>query len=401
MGEKSRHGALFKPRELKIMDGYICLYRKMLDWEWFKEPLTAHLFTCLLLMANQEEGWRYKGVALHAGQFVTSLAKLAKSSGLSVKEVRKRLERLQESGELEVVCDSTRNTTITIRNYGFYQYVGENSEGTISGTEKGTISGTKKNSVKGSKRASNKSTTINKGKEKGIIMGTISGTATENQQKNEKKGTISGTEKGTTSGTEKGTIFKAVNNTATKDYKEQGQKEGTISGTISGTEKGTISGKATINIYIDNNIDNIKDKDNIENTEKKKKEKESENTKNAAPTAKELEAMFEAFRKAYKGTKRGFKVEFDNFKKKHQSDWREIVPKLMPALENMEAWRKEQQQAGQFVPPYAMLQTWLNQQRWTTEYELTSKGNGEATGGHAPENSGTVNGYVPNYDEEF
>lgn len=111
--------------------------------------------------------------------------------------------------------------------------------------------------------------------------------------------------------------------------------------------------------------------------------------------------MFESFRKAYKGTKRGFNVEFENFKKKHQSDWKEIVPKLMPALENMEAWRKEQQQAGQFVPPYAMLQTWLNQQRWTTEYELTSKGNGEATGGHAPENSGTVNGYVPNYDEEF
>ena len=378
------------------MDGYICLYRKMLDWEWMQEPLTAHLFTCMLLMANQEEGWRYKGVALHAGQFVTSLAKLAKRSGLSVKEVRKRLERLQESGELEVVCDSTRNTTITICNYGFYQYVGDNSEGTISGA--------KKSSVKGSKCASNKSTTSNKGTEKGIIMGTISGTVTEKQQKTEKKGTISGIVLGTISGKEKGTISKAVNNTTTKGYKGQGQKEGTILGTITGKEKGTNSGNNQY-IYIDNNIDNIKDnidniKDNIENTEKKKKEKESENAKNAAPTIKELEEMFEAFRKAYKGTKRGFKVEFDNFKKKRQSDWKEIVPKLMPALENMEAWRKEQQQAGQFVPPYAMLQTWLNQQRWTTEYEA-SNGNGEAAGGNTPESGGTAGGYVPNYDEEF
>ena len=327
MGVKSRHGALLKPRELKIMDGYICLYRKMLDWEWFKEPLTAHLFTCLLLLANQEDGWRHKGVTLHAGQVKTSASKLVKSSGLSLKEVRIRLERLQESGEIEV--ESTNHySLITIVNFRCYQFLDEMCEGEQKGTQKN-----------------------------------------------------------------------AANNYIPIDYKTTQQKEGTQKGEQNGTQKGEQRGKATINIYIDNNIDNIKD--NIENTEKKKKEKESENAKNAAPTIKELEEMFEAFRKAYKGTKRGFKVEFDNFKKKHQSDWKEIVPKLMPALENMEAWRKEQQQAGQFVPPYAMLQTWLNQQRWTTEYELTSKGNGEATGGHAPENSGTVNGYVPNYDEEF
>lgn len=308
------------------MDGYICLYRKMLDWEWFKEPLTAHLFTCLLLMANQEEGWH----SLNAGQVKTSVRKLVKCSGLSLKEVRKRLERLQESGEIEVAC-TNHNSIITIVNFKYYQYVGEICEGTEKGTQKGTQKNAAKRSVASSK----------------------------NEVKG-KKGTQKGTEKGTPQGTQ---------------YNQY--------------------------IYIDNNIENIKD-NNIENKKKKKeKETESENTKNAAPTAKELEAMFETFRKAYKGTKRGFKVEFDNLKKKHQSDWREVIPKLMPALENMEAWRAQQQQAGKFVPPYAMLQTWLNQQRWTTEYELTSKGNGEDNGGYAPDNSGTVNGYVPNYEEEF
>ena len=95
-------------------------------------------------------------------------------------------------------------------------------------------------------------------------------------------------------------------------------------------------------------------------------------------------------------------AEFDNFKRKHQSDWREIVPLLMPALMRMEEWRKQQQAAGQFVPQYAMLQTWLNQGRWTTEYEITPKDNGEAAG-QCNSSSGNAesSSYTPNYDEEF
>ena len=117
-----------------------------------------------------------------------------------------------------------------------------------------------------------------------------------------------------------------------------------------------------------------------------------------AYTTSELEQLFEDFRKAYKGTKRGFKVEFDNFKRKHQNDWREIVPQLMPALERMEAWRAQQKAAGTFVPQYAMLQTWLNQSRWTTEYEIntTSNGTTEITAG-----AGEDIQPVPNYEEEF
>ena len=131
-------------------------------------------------------------------------------------------------------------------------------------------------------------------------------------------------------------------------------------------------------------------------TEKKNKKESTE--PNVAYTTSELEQLFEDFRKAYKGTKRGFKVEFGYFKKKHQQDWKEIVPQLMPALERMEAWRAQQQAAGMFVPQYAMLQTWLNQSRWTTEYEIntTSNGTTEITAG-----AGEDIQPVPNYEEEF
>ena len=40
----------------------------------------------------------------------------------------------------------------------------------------------------------------------------------------------------------------------------------------------------------------------------------------------------------------------------------------MPALEREEQHRKIAKAAGEFVPQWAMLQTWINQSRWEMEY---------------------------------
>lgn len=91
-------------------------------------------------------------------------------------------------------------------------------------------------------------------------------------------------------------------------------------------------------------------------------------TNNNMAELTKLEEEFEVFRKAYKGNKRGFKVEFENFKKKYPKEWQQIIPLLMPALQRMEEWRAAASARGEFVPQYAMLQTWINQRRWETEY---------------------------------
>lgn len=117
----------------------------------------------------------------------------------------------------------------------------------------------------------------------------------------------------------------------------------------------------------ENNIVSIK-------KEKNKKEKSGAESmavaENATATKSttELVTMFDQFRKAYKGTKRGLSIEMDNFKRKNEN-WREIIPLLMPALEREIAWREQMAAAGGFVPQWAYLQTWLNQRRWETEYE--------------------------------
>lgn len=87
----------------------------------------------------------------------------------------------------------------------------------------------------------------------------------------------------------------------------------------------------------------------------------------------DLETAFETFRRAYKGTKRGFGTEYGNLQRKH-ADWREVIPELLPAWEKELAWHKEREKAGAFCPEYKNLQTWINQRCWETEFNQEKNG---------------------------
>ena len=78
------------------------------------------------------------------------------------------------------------------------------------------------------------------------------------------------------------------------------------------------------------------------------------------------ELVFDTFRKAYKGTKRGLNTEFTNFKKKHK-DWREVLPLLLPAYKHQQELREQGKATGCFVPQEKNLQTYINQRCWEEE----------------------------------
>lgn len=80
----------------------------------------------------------------------------------------------------------------------------------------------------------------------------------------------------------------------------------------------------------------------------------------------ESEKQFDEFRKKYPGSKRGNRTEYENFCKKHR-DHSSVLPMLLPALDNQSAWRVEMRGAGQFVPEWKNLQTWINQRCWEME----------------------------------
>ena len=100
-------------------NGFIALYRKMLDWEWHNNPNTLSTFIHILLGANHEDGVS-KGVLVKRGQLLTSLPALAKETGQTMRQVRVSLDHLKMTGEL--TDESTnRYRIITVVKYDDYQ----------------------------------------------------------------------------------------------------------------------------------------------------------------------------------------------------------------------------------------------------------------------------------------
>ncbi len=99
--------------------GWIKLYRKFLEWEWYTDSKMVHLFIHLLLSASIEER-KWKGIVLERGQLATTAAELSKKTGLTARNLRTCLEKLQKS---EIIDTKTTNkyTLITICNFESYQ----------------------------------------------------------------------------------------------------------------------------------------------------------------------------------------------------------------------------------------------------------------------------------------
>ena len=101
------------------MSDYIKLSRKILDWDWYTDVNTCHLFLHMLLKANWKDA-SYRGEEIKKGSFVASIDKLAKGTGMSESKVKTALKHLEKTGE--ITCKSTnRYTVYTVNNYARYQ----------------------------------------------------------------------------------------------------------------------------------------------------------------------------------------------------------------------------------------------------------------------------------------
>lgn len=101
------------------MERWVKLYCKIDMWEWADNPFMVALFVRLLTMANPcDASWH--GIAIKKGQLITSIDKLAKKTGLSVRQVRTCLKHLKSTNEVTIKpthCFSL----ITICKYESYQ----------------------------------------------------------------------------------------------------------------------------------------------------------------------------------------------------------------------------------------------------------------------------------------
>lgn len=121
---------------------FIKLYRKFMNWEWYTDINTKTLFIHCLLKANWQTG-EWKGIHFEAGEFITSLPQICEETGLSMRQARTALSRLETTGELTSrTTDKTTGRKLTkcriiaVKNWSIYQ--GETDKTTGKSTGKTT-----------------------------------------------------------------------------------------------------------------------------------------------------------------------------------------------------------------------------------------------------------------------
>jgi hypothetical protein len=129
--------------------GHVSVFRKILEWEWFDDAELFRFFLILLVAANHKSK-KWKGATIERGQMVTSISHLATLSHRSEKQVRGRLKKLENSGEISIKR-ANKFSVITINNYIKYQDYRQtpNEEITEKGQASGQASGQAKGQAKG------------------------------------------------------------------------------------------------------------------------------------------------------------------------------------------------------------------------------------------------------------
>lgn len=140
--------------------GWIKLHRKLVDWQWYRDVPTCHLFMHLLLICNHKPQ-KWLSHIIETGQRATSYPKLALETGLSVQQVRTALNKLKSTGVL-TVKNHSKLSIVTITNYEQYQV--DNRQSNIQST--------------GNQQADNRQSTTNNNDKK------------ENKEKNERESSL-------------------------------------------------------------------------------------------------------------------------------------------------------------------------------------------------------------------
>lgn len=101
------------------MDGYIKLYRSLLDWEWFDDEKTLKVWLYILLMARFSDQ-KYKGTEVPRGSFVTTIKDMSKKLNMSERSVRTAINHLKSTNELTSKT-TNKYTLISVVKYQEFQ----------------------------------------------------------------------------------------------------------------------------------------------------------------------------------------------------------------------------------------------------------------------------------------
>lgn len=122
------------------MEGWISLYKKFVNWEWYQDTNVKSVFIHLLLLASYEDK-KWQGRVVKRGQVIISSGNLASDLKLTRQQVRTALKKLQSTDEISVES-TNKYLVITIEKYSDYQSALQNNNHQT--TNKTTIEATSK-----------------------------------------------------------------------------------------------------------------------------------------------------------------------------------------------------------------------------------------------------------------
>mgnify|MGYP000869086385 FL=1 len=105
---------------------WIKLDRRILKWGWYSDINVKVTFLHLLLIASYEGG-EFLGEEIKRGQAVIGINKTSKEIGITPRQFRTALSKLEKNGEITKKATS-KFTVITVENYSKYQDVPTESD---------------------------------------------------------------------------------------------------------------------------------------------------------------------------------------------------------------------------------------------------------------------------------
>jgi hypothetical protein len=99
--------------------GYIRIWRKFENWEWFSYGSMAKFFIWLLLRATHKDT-RFQGIELKRGQMVFGRKKASIATGISERSIRTLIKCLKSTNEITIET-TNQFSIITLCNFNTYQ----------------------------------------------------------------------------------------------------------------------------------------------------------------------------------------------------------------------------------------------------------------------------------------
>jgi len=112
--------------------GFIKLYRKTVDWEWYKNPNVKSVFIHLLFKANHKDK-KWQGIDVKRGEAITSILGMVEELGMSIQQIRTSLNKLKKTKEI-IVKNNAKHLHISVCNYETYgcEQLSDNTEITLN-----------------------------------------------------------------------------------------------------------------------------------------------------------------------------------------------------------------------------------------------------------------------------